>query len=389
MSEPTRPKHNGEGNNVDNTAQGVRVVLAGGGTAGHVNPLLATAFELTKHGAQVSAVGTSEGLETDLVPAAGIELDTIEKVPFPRRPNGAMVRFPLDFRAAVRHAGDILVKRQADVVVGFGGFVSTPMYRAAKAQGIPVVIHEQNAKQGLANRYGARFAAAVALTFPSTSLAAKQGQTVTVGLPLRPAISDLAQARLDGGDAPRRDAAARLGLDPDMTTLVVTGGSLGAQHLNEVVEECLPLLQDFQVLHLTGRGKDGPIRQATDSMNSYHVLDYLATMEDAYAVADLVLCRSGAGTVAELSALGIPAFFVPLAIGNGEQELNAADSIRAGGAVLARDKDFDAQVFAQRVMPLLHAPQKLADMGQAARGVSPVDAAARLSDLVLRIGEES
>ncbi len=372
---------------MEHSSKPLRVVLAGGGTAGHVNPLLATASELKRRGVHVSAVGTAEGLEADLVPAAGIELDTIERVPFPRRPNGAMMRFPGKFRAALSHAGEILHTRQADVVVGFGGFVSTPMYQAAKRRGVPVVIHEQNAKQGLANRYGARFAQAVALTFPSTSLVAKKGQTLTIGLPLRPAIAELAAARLNGEAAERARAAQLLGLDPDMVTLVVTGGSLGALHLNEVLEQCLPLLHDVQVLHLTGRGKDGPIRAAAASMPHYHVLDYLSAMENAYAVADLVLCRSGAGTVAELSALGIPAFFVPLAIGNGEQELNAADSIRAGGAELVRDKDFDSQVFSQRVMPLLTSPSRLTEMGRVARGVSPVDAAARLADLIISVGK--
>ncbi len=364
----------------------IHAVLAGGGTAGHVNPLLSTAIALQGRGVEVSAVGTPEGLETDLVPAAGIELDTIEKVPFPRRPNGAMLAFPSRFRAAVSHADEILTNRNADVMVGFGGFVSTPMYLAARRRGIPVIIHEQNAKQGLANRYGARFAKVVALTFPSTSLKARDGETVAIGLPLRPAIAELAWERLTDPRGARVSAAQKLGLDPDKTTLVVTGGSLGAQHLNEVVEQCLPLLADVQVLHLTGRGKDGAIRQATESMPDYHVLDYLSEMENAYAVADLVLCRSGAGTVAELSALGIPAFFVPLAIGNGEQELNAADSIRAGGALLVRDKQFDAQVMTQQVIPLLAAPEKLAGLGEAARGVSPVDAAEKLADLVLKVG---
>ena len=202
----------------------IHAVLAGGGTAGHVNPLLSTAIALQGRGVEVSAVGTPEGLETDLVPAAGIELDTIEKVPFPRRPNGAMLAFPSRFRAAVSHADEILTNRNADVMVGFGGFVSTPMYLAARRRGIPVIIHEQNAKQGLANRYGARFAKVVALTFPSTSLKARDGETVAIGLPLRPAIAELAWERLTDPRGARVNAAQKLGLDPDKTTLVVTGG---------------------------------------------------------------------------------------------------------------------------------------------------------------------
>ncbi|MFT3943113.1 MAG: undecaprenyldiphospho-muramoylpentapeptide beta-N-acetylglucosaminyltransferase [Ancrocorticia sp.] len=362
----------------------VNVVLAGGGSAGHVNPLLATADALVKQGASVRAVGTREGLEATLVPEAGVSLDLIEKVPFPRRPNLAALRFPLRYRAAVAQAGRVLDEAHAHVAVGFGGFVSTPLYQAAKKRGIPVVIHEQNAKAGLANRYGARFAAAVGLTFPSTKLKATRGVTECVGLPLRPAIADLAAAREKDARGVRVAAAARLGLDPDKTTLVVTGGSLGAQRLNEVAVASLDKLEGVQVLHLTGKNKDAPVLAATASLPNYHVLAYLTTMEDAYAVADLVLCRSGAGTVAELSALGLPGFFVPLPIGNGEQEFNASDVVAAGGAKLVRDKEFTLEVFAREVIPLLHDQARLSTMGEAARGVSPVDAADRLAKLVLQ-----
>lgn len=362
----------------------VNVVLAGGGSAGHVNPLLATAHALVERGASVRALGTREGLEATLVPEAGVPLDLIEKVPFPRRPNMAALRFPGRYRAAVAQAGRVLDDAQADVAVGFGGFVSTPLYQAAKKRGIPVVIHEQNAKAGLANRYGARFAAAVGLTFPSTKLTARRGVTECVGLPLRPAIAELASTGEKDARAVRVAAAARLGLDPEKTTLVVTGGSLGAQRLNEVLVASLNKLEGVQVLHLTGKNKDAPVLAATASLPDYHVLAYLTTMEDAYAVADLVLCRSGAGTVAELSALGLPGFFVPLPIGNGEQEFNASDVVSAGGAELVRDKDFTPEVFASKVIPLLHDSARLTSMGQAARGVSPVDAADRLAHLVLQ-----
>ena len=362
----------------------VNVVLAGGGSAGHVNPLLATADALVKQGASVRAVGTREGLEASLVPEAGVSLDLIEKVPFPRRPNLAALRFPGRYRAAVAQAGRVLDEARADIAVGFGGFVSTPLYQAAKKRGIPVVIHEQNAKAGLANRYGARFAAAVGLTFPSTKLAARRGVTECVGLPLRPAIAQLAAAREKDALGVRAAAAARLGLDPNKTTLVVTGGSLGAQHLNEVLVASLNKLEGVQVLHLTGKNKDAPVLAATGSLTDYHVLAYLTTMEDAYAVADLVLCRSGAGTVAELSALGLPGFFVPLPIGNGEQEFNASDVVAAGGAKLVRDKEFTPEVFAREVMPLLRDQARLTAMAEAARGLSPVDAADRLANLILQ-----
>jgi undecaprenyldiphospho-muramoylpentapeptide beta-N-acetylglucosaminyltransferase len=363
-----------------------RVVLAGGGTAGHVNPLLATAGELRSRGCDIVVLGTAQGLESELVPGAGYPLVAIPRVPLPRRPTPALLTLPARFRGAERQARQAI--RGADAVVGFGGYVSTPAYRAARAEGVPVVIHEQNARPGLANRLGARTAAVVALTFASTPLRARGGRTVTVGLPLRPAIASLARARAtpQGSARARREAAARLGLDAGARTLLVTGGSLGAQHLNEAVTRAAPALPPgAQVLHLTGRGKDREVREAVARAGAgerWRVLDYLVTMEDALAVADLVVCRSGAGTVAELQALGLPAVYVPLPIGNGEQRLNAADHVAAGGAELVADADLTPQVVVERVFALL-ASDKLGRMARASAALGRTDAAGALADLVL------
>lgn len=369
----------------------LNVVLAGGGTAGHVNPLLATAHALAERGATVTAVGTQEGLEARLVPADGFTLKYAERAPFPRKPDMNALRFPRVFRKAVAQAGRILDEAGAEVAVGFGGFASTPVYLAAKERKIPVVIHEANAKPGLANKLGARYASAVALTFSSTPLKAKNGVTETVGLPLRPPIARLATMSASERVAQRVEAASRLGLNPDVPTLLVTGGSLGAQHINEVMGQAMAPIADsgIQVLHLTGTGKDEPVREALEAAGGnpqYMILDYLATMEDAYAVADLVLCRSGAGTVAELAAVGLPGFFVPLPIGNGEQELNAADVLEAGGAKLVRNADFTSHVLINQVLPLAADSSALAAMSAAARATSPADAADRLASMVYAAG---
>ncbi len=363
-----------------------RIVLAGGGTAGHVNPLLATAEELRGRGADLVVLGTQEGLESELVPAAGYRLVTIPRVPLPRRPSAALLTLPVRFRQAQAQARAVI--RGADVVVGFGGYVSTPAYRAAASEGIPIVIHEQNVRPGLANRWGARTAAVVALTFDATALRARRGITVTVGLPLRPAVRDLAAARstAQGAARARRSAASRLGLDPAARTLLVTGGSLGAQRLNEAftgAAEHLP--EGAQVLHLTGRGKDQQVRVAVRRAGvarRWIVVDYLTAMEDALAVADLVVCRSGAGTVAELEALGLPALYVPLAIGNGEQRLNAADHVGAGGAKIVADASFTSAVVRDRVFPLLMS-EDLRAMARASAALGRTDGATRLAELVL------
>lgn len=369
----------------------MKVVLAGGGTAGHVNPLLATAKALTERGIDVCAIGTEEGLEAELVPAAGIEFFEIPRVPLPRRIGKGLFEFPGKYKGAVARAGQVLDGTGAAVAVGFGGFASTPLYAAARKRSLPFVVHEQNVKPGLANRYGARKAAVVALTFRSTRLLASSGATRVVGLPLRQKIADLAALRddADARGSAHVAAAEELGVDPALPTLLVTGGSLGAKHLNDVLVQASPAFDEagIQVVHLTGRGKDGPVRKASAKAANYRVIDYLTDMELAYAVADLVLCRSGAGTVAELAALGIPGYFVPLPIGNGEQEKNAAEAVRAGGARLVRDRDFSLKNVTDEIIPLVLDGDRLAAMSTALSELMPVDADRRLAQLIEETGE--
>jgi UDP-N-acetylglucosamine--N-acetylmuramyl-(pentapeptide) pyrophosphoryl-undecaprenol N-acetylglucosamine transferase len=364
------------------------VVLAGGGTAGHVNPLLAVADELREREPSlvVTALGVAGGLEDDLVPARGYPLRHVPRVPLPRRPSAEWVNLPGRLKSAVDAAGAVIDETGARVVVGFGGYVSTPAYLAARRRDIPVVIHEQNARPGLANRLGARWAARVGVTFAGTAL--KDG--VVTGLPLRREIAQLVAARGVDASAARADAAARLGLDPRARTLVVTGGSLGAQSLNEAVSGAAGALLDggVQVLHLTGKGKDADVRAAAAGAVAarpgarYDVREYLAEMQLALAVADLVVCRAGAGTVSELAALGIPAVYVPLPVGNGEQRLNAGPVVAAGGGLLVDDAQLTADWVAQQVPALLGDADRLGAMADAAAGAGVRDGAARVADLV-------
>lgn len=365
------------------------VLLAGGGTAGHVNPLLAVADALraARPGIRITVLGTREGLESDLVPAYGLPLAIVPRVPLPRRPSGALLHLPARLRAAVGAATSALEDAGAQVVVGFGGYVSTPAYLAARHRGLPVVVHEQNARPGLANRLGARWARAVAVTFPGTVLPHAQ----VTGLPLRPAVAALLDERATDPAAVRRRAADELGLDPDLPTLLVTGGSLGALSINRAVSAAAGDLlgSGVQVLHLTGRGKADPVRRATEDLpgaEHYHVLEYLSRMELALAVADLVVGRAGAGTVCELAALGIPAVYVPLPVGNGEQRLNAASVVAAGGGLLVDDTALDASWLRAHALPLLVGPGAVRQREQMARAAASVgvrDAAQRVAQLVL------
>ena len=214
-------------------AKKINALLAGGGTAGHVNPLLATAAQLRERGAQVLVLGTHEGLEDRLVPAAGFELRYIPKVPLPRKPSTDFLRLPGRLREAIDGAKAAIEENESDVVVGYGGYVSLPAYWAAKSMGVPVVIQEQNARPGIANKLGAKQAVALGLSFPDTPLQARHGVTEVTGMPLRAAITTLARSRQDPIQRAqlRQQGAKELGLDPQLPTVLVTGGSLGALSL--------------------------------------------------------------------------------------------------------------------------------------------------------------
>ena len=237
------------------STQAPHVVLAGGGTAGHVNPLLAVASAIRRiePQAQVSVIGTEVGLEHDLVPQAGYELDTIDKVPFPRRPNLYALQFPAKWKRETAKVRSILASRQADVVVGFGGYASAPAYAAAHRMGIPIAIHEQNAKAGMANKLGARWADYIGTAYDNTGLKARDGAAIErVGLPLRPAIAELCSRFSTDRVAVRDEAAAKLGVDANRPVVLVTGGSLGAQSLNRAMAGAAgEILKRAQVIHLS------------------------------------------------------------------------------------------------------------------------------------------
>lgn len=349
-------------------------LMTGGGTAGHVNPLLAVADRIreTEPGASVLVLGTKEGLEARLVPLRGYELLTVERLPFPRRPNAAAVRFPARLRASIATAGSYLADRGVDAVVGFGGYASAPAYVAAHRAGIPLAIHEANAKPGIANRLGARYTSHVGVAFPGTRL---RGAEV-VGMPLRREIEQL--DRLAG----RREAAALWRLDPERPTLLVTGGSSGAIRVNRAITESIPLLlgTGWQVLHVTGANFDGE----DPGLPGYRILPYADRMDLALAMADLAVSRAGSGSVAELSALGIPSILVPYAVGNGEQRLNARFLVDAGGAILVDDARFGPDWIAGNLVPLLLDRPGIADMAARAASVGTLDGTDRMVALVRR-----
>ncbi|CAB4914177.1 MAG: undecaprenyldiphospho-muramoylpentapeptide beta-N-acetylglucosaminyltransferase [Actinobacteria bacterium] len=359
----------------------VSVVLAGGGTGGHIEPMLALADALVRRTTapggtpRVTCLGTARGMETRLVPARGFDLRLIPPVPLPRKPTPDLLRVPGRVRRAVAETRALLAELEADVVVGFGGYVALPAYLAARRSGIPVVVHEQNPLPGLANRVGARLAAAVAVTTPGTPLRG----AVHTGIPLRPAITGLDRAAL------RAEAREHFGLDADRPTLLVFGGSQGARSLNTAATGAAAELRaaGIQVLHARGP-KNTEVAVPAGEV-PYVVVDYLERMDLAYAAADLALCRSGAVSVAELSAVGLPAAFVPLPIGNGEQRRNALPVVEAGGGLLVDDAELSPAWIGSTLVPVLTDPARLSELSRHAAAAGVPDADEKLADLTLSV----
>lgn len=351
------------------------VLLAGGGSAGHVSPLLALADALVRRHAdlRVTVLGTEEGLESRLVPARGFEIRFVPKVPLPRRPSPALLDLPGRLRGAVRAAGAAIDDTGAQVVVGFGGYVSTPAYIAARRRQVPIVIHEQNTRAGLANRVGARWTRHVATTFSGTALP----HATRIGMPLRREITTLDRV------ARRSDALAHFGLQSQLPTVLVTGGSLGAKRLNDTFRATVTSLSlaGVQVLHVTGLGKEFQ-PEVPDAGAPYVVVPYADRMELAYAAADLVVARSGANTVCELTTVGLPAVYVPLPIGNGEQRLNATDVVAAGGGILAEDAQLTPAWVEDVLIPLATNSERVSEMARAAARLGEPEADERLADMV-------
>jgi UDP-N-acetylglucosamine--N-acetylmuramyl-(pentapeptide) pyrophosphoryl-undecaprenol N-acetylglucosamine transferase len=361
------------------TGRPLSVVIAGGGSAGHIEPALAfaDAVRRLRPDARVTALGTERGLDRTLIPARGYPLELIPPVPLPRKLTPELLTLPAKVLGSVRATRAVLSRVEADVVVGFGGYVALPAYLGARGR-VPIVVHEANARAGLANRVGARFAAKVAAAVPDSGLAGAE----VIGIPLRRQISTLDR------QAGRAAAREHYGLPADGPVLLVFGGSQGARSLNTAVAEAFGELAEagIAVLHGHGAGNQVPVPVGTQASGGRYVgLPYLERMDLAYAAADAVLCRCGAMTVAEVSSVGLPAVYVPLPHGNGEQALNAAPVVRAGGGTLVPDAELTGRRVLDELAGLLTDPVRLAAMSTAARRSGHTGADETLAELVFRV----
>ncbi len=357
----------------------ISVVIAGGGTAGHIEPAMAVADALSalETDVRITALGTNRGLETRLVPDRGYHLELITPVPLPRKPSVDLLRLPLRVRRAVRETSRVLDDVDADVIIGFGGYVAVPAYLAARRRRVPVVVHEANASAGWANKLGARSARRVLSAVADPGLPRAE----VVGVPVRAAITSLDRM------SERAKARAHFGFADDARVLLVFGGSQGAQSINRAVAPAAGALAaaGVSVLHAHGPKNTLDLRTPVDGDPPYVAVPYLDRMDLAYAAADLAICRSGAMTVAEVSAVGLPAVYVPLPIGNGEQRLNALPVVNAGGGLLVDDADLTPEFVGETVAGLLGDGPRLTAMTAAAAMAGHRDAAQKVAEIALQV----
>jgi UDP-N-acetylglucosamine--N-acetylmuramyl-(pentapeptide) pyrophosphoryl-undecaprenol N-acetylglucosamine transferase len=363
----------------------MKVLVAGGGTAGHVFPALALAAELRSDGHEVRFAGTAAGQENLLVREAGFPFVAVEARPLERKVSVRAVTAPFAAMRSVKTCRPLV--EAADVVVGMGGYVSVPVALAALRSRRPLVLHEQNAVPGLANRTFARPARTVALAFAEARRALpRRTHTLVTGNPVRPQILAVPAER----DRLAKEAFEELDLETGRRTVVVFGGSQGALHINRAVAAALPTMDpaDLQMLLLTGPAHVDAVRSSLpDAGPPVRVVGFLERMELAYAVADVVIARAGAMTIAEVTVCGLPSVLIPYPYATGRhQEANARALQRAGGATMVLDDELDGGILTERIAWLLGDDERRREMAERASAWSRPNAARALADAVTEAG---
>ena len=360
----------------------MRIVLSGGGTAGHINPALALAEVLSDRGCDVRFAGTPTGVEGRLVAQAGIPFKAFKAKGFDRAHPLTLPKALLTIQKSTGAARKWFDEIHPDAVVGFGGYVCIPVARAAEQRGIPVVVHEQNSVMGMANKYLARRAAAVCLTYEhAASALSDKSRVVLTGNPVRRSVFA----------ATREEGRAAFGIPTDARLLLVTGGSLGARHLNQAVaalKDELLAHEDLHVIHVTGPKEldavTADLALGPEEQKRWHLFGYTDQMGLAMAAADAIVSRAGASSLAEISARALPALLVPFPYATEDhQTMNARACVDAGAAFMVADSEVEGEEFARLLRLLVEDAPTRERMAAAARAQKTQDAAAALADVVL------
>ena len=355
----------------------LRVILAGGGTGGHVIPAIAIANELRdRYQAEIVFIGTARGIETRLVPQAGYKLELVQVGALKNVSITTRLTTLFDLPRAILHCTRFYGRFKPDVVISVGGYASGPGVLAAALNGIPSVIFEPNYVLGFANKIGAKFAKAVCVHFHETCRGVRNCQVT--GVPVRRAFFDI---------APRSQQA-----EP---TLLIFGGSQGARAINEAIVAALPTLKaklpELKIIHQTGlKELEGVQAGYARAGVSAEVSAFIDDMSAAFARADLIVCRSGASTVAEITAAGKTAIFVPFPqAADDHQTKNAQALANAHAAVLMQQSELTPERLAAEIIRLFSDRSQLAAMSEAARRLSHQDAAGKIAEIAARLGEQA
>ncbi len=359
----------------------MRVSLAAAGTAGHIEPALAVARWLAKEDLTIDCefIGTSAALDSSLMRESGFRSYPVTKAPLPRSISPQLFVWPVRFIRSLNEISKIL--KGSDLVIGFGGYVCAPTYLLARAMGIPILIHEANIKPGMANDLGRKLGATLSIAFTSTKAHSPRWRDATlVGMPVREAVKYLAEASGSDRQAIREAQAIKWGFDPKRPIVLIVGGSQGSQRINAVIRDLLPetVGAGIQIVHAVGHANTLP----TESKN-YLPIHYIADMAESMIACDFAITRGGAVTCTELGILRTFAVIIPLAIGNGEQTLNAMELVKVDGAIIIPEADLSARSLSENFISYLKQAAEFKERGKFS--AFPLDAEVTLGSIALSL----
>ena len=342
----------------------MKVVLTAGGTAGHINPAIATAEELTKRGHEVIFAGTPNRLESKLVPQEGYEFKAFEAYGFNRRHPKTIVKALSSILKSTKLATAWLQEIKPDCVIGFGCYVSLAICRAAKKLGIPYAVHEQNSVMGMSNKYLSKNAKATCLTYKRADTG-KCNNVVITGNPVRSKFLSVT----------KEEGRKMLGIPMNAKVLLVFGGSLGAKHINEAIVKLVPELlkrKNLYIVHITGRDQYDSVIENSETNDRYIVLPYQDKMGETMAAADMCISRAGASTLAEITAMCLPALLVPYPYATENHQFYNAKSLLDSGCVMyIPDHAVETKEFDDAVFKLVDDEDMRADMVEAFKAQEP------------------
>ncbi|MBA7559766.1 UDP-N-acetylglucosamine--N-acetylmuramyl-(pentapeptide) pyrophosphoryl-undecaprenol N-acetylglucosamine transferase [subsurface metagenome] len=358
----------------------MRIIFAGGGTGGHIYPAIAVAEEILNRqpDADILFISGTKEIERKIITDAGFSMKTLSVIGMPRKLSPVLIRFIFELGKSIMKSRKYLRDFDPSVVMATGGYVSAPPVIAARRLGIPVVIQEQNSYPGFTTRKLGRFADVICLGFgDAKKYFGKNAEIKVTGNPVRGMI----------GSADRGISAESFGLDPEIKTLLVFGGSQGSRAINgvfsEIAEKCAE--KGFQVIWQTGENEFESMAKYNGSCNGrIRVLPYIGNMSAAYAASDLAVTRAGALTIAELTACGLPAVFIPLpSAAANHQEHNAVSLMNAGAAVMIKEKDLTPELLAKEIFGILASDDRRKEMSIASENCGNKDAAGVIAGMLL------